>query len=180
MLDIYQLLKGCMRTCGCGKATRLRERNRKHDLTVRGKKHPLYPTWLAMTQRCENPGNDSYGDYGGRGIVVWNDWHDPQNFIDWIMANLGPKPKGLSLDRIDNDGDYEPGNVRWATASQQQRNKRQGDWVLERPGAPRLTITERRQLAAELSGRGISGREIAGVLGVSPAAVCHYLAAART
>lgn len=76
-----------------------------------------------MLRRCEDSDNKSYPRYGGRGIAVCGEWHDVAVFIAWIEANIGPRPDGMSIDRIDNDGNYEPGNVRWATRSQQQRNK---------------------------------------------------------
>jgi hypothetical protein len=73
-----------------------------------------------MRRRCENPGNKQYKDYGGRGIMVCERWHRFENFL----ADVGERPAGLSLDRIDNDGNYEPGNVRWSTRSEQSLNKR--------------------------------------------------------
>jgi hypothetical protein len=77
-----------------------------------------------MLQRCENPAADNYKDYGGRGIKVCPQWHDVRVFIADIDRLLGPRPKGMTLDRIDVNGDYGPGKVRWATASQQALNRR--------------------------------------------------------
>ncbi len=85
-----------------------------------------------MLQRCEDSGCKSYPRYGGRGIAVCAEWHDVVAFIAWIEANLGQRQEGLTLDRIDNDGNYEPGNVRWATRSQQQRNRDQANLVASR------------------------------------------------
>lgn len=80
-----------------------------------------YKSWLAMRQRCNKPGVTSYEDYGGRGIRVCERWESFENFL----ADMGPRPVGTTLDRYPNgDGNYEPGNVRWATSAEQARNKR--------------------------------------------------------
>lgn len=83
---------------------------------------PEYRAWDNMKRRCNNPNAPAYPNYGGRGIRVTPEWLDDfQAFYD----HVGPRPAGgYSLDRIDNDGDYEPGNVRWATAVEQVRNSR--------------------------------------------------------
>ena len=85
--------------------------------------HPLYHTWWNMVRRCHHPAHPAYPRYGGREIWVWEPWRtDVRHFIEWIEANLGPRPDGMSLDRIDNDGWYEPGNLRWATPKMQTAN----------------------------------------------------------
>jgi hypothetical protein len=77
-----------------------------------------------MMRRCKSQEHPGYHRYGGRGISVCDEWRaSPAAFIAWVDANLGPRPSGMTLDRIDNDGNYEPGNVRWATAAQQQANR---------------------------------------------------------
>jgi hypothetical protein len=81
--------------------------------------------WKSMMARCYNPKTDRYPEYGGRGIEVCDEWHDVQVFIEWIETHLGPRPDGMSLDRIDTEHDnYEPGRVRWATASEQAVTRR--------------------------------------------------------
>jgi hypothetical protein len=84
-------------------------------------KNPAYSCWKSMIQRCTNPKAPNYALYGGRGIEVCSEWRTYEAFL----RDMGPRPSmEHSLDRIDVDGDYEPGNVRWATRSEQQRNKR--------------------------------------------------------
>src|ERR1039458_5005472 len=83
--------------------------------------HPLYKTWLNIRQRCNTETCVDYRDYGGRGITVDPRWDDFAVFLD----DVGQRPsKQHSLDRIDNEGNYEPGNVRWATAKEQTANRR--------------------------------------------------------
>lgn len=78
-----------------------------------------YKSWAAMVQRCTNPNNHKWPRYGGRGITVCERWRDYENFL----ADMGPRPSGMTLDRYpNNDGNYEPGNCRWATPTQQQNN----------------------------------------------------------
>lgn len=82
---------------------------------------PEYKVWAAMKQRCQNPRNSRYHRYGGRGITVCPEWLDS---FDAFLAHVGPRPsKGYSLERINNNGNYEPGNVKWATHQQQALNR---------------------------------------------------------
>lgn len=111
-------------SCGCLLADRRIESHTTHGHARKSGRHPLYFTWNMMKQRCENPNNRKYRRYGARGILVCDEWrNDPAAFIAWIEQNLGQRPAGMTLDRIDNDGNYEPGNVRWATPRQQRANQ---------------------------------------------------------
>lgn len=83
--------------------------------------HPAFSCWGKMKTRCSNPKNKEYPNYGGRGIKVCDRWKKFSNFWEDMGATW---KSGLSIDRIDNDGNYEPGNCRWATAKIQSRNKR--------------------------------------------------------
>lgn len=103
----------------------------RSDKSVTGHKHPLYQTWVNMLNRCYGENTPSYRWYGGRGITVCDRWRcatgDTRGTVQGFhnfLADMGERPKGLSIDRIDNDGNYEPGNCRWATASEQQANTR--------------------------------------------------------
>jgi len=95
-------------------------------------KHPLYHVWWKMMQRCYDPELPAFRNYGGRGITVCDEWHDVGKYIAWVDAHLGPRPGGFgpkgwpefTLDRIDNDGNYEPGNLQWADWHQQRANQR--------------------------------------------------------
>jgi hypothetical protein len=88
------------------------------------KHHPLYAVWSGARSRCLNKNDPSYPHYGARGITMYSAWvDDPGSFIAWIEENLGPRHEGMSIDRIDNDGNYEPGNLRWATKAEQLRNR---------------------------------------------------------
>jgi hypothetical protein len=99
----------------------------KHGLS----RHPLYSTWRGILSRCENPWDESYPRYGGRGIAVCPEWHDVAVFVAWIEENLGPRPEGqypggqpvYTLDRVDNNGNYEAGNVEWRDRKQQALNR---------------------------------------------------------
>lgn len=95
-------------------------------------RHPLYKTHHGMMRRCYHPDQEGFDSYGGRGIRVHKSWHDVRVFIAWVEENLGPRPAGCTLDRVDNDGDYEPGNVQWADAPAQQSNRRKVTALQER------------------------------------------------
>jgi hypothetical protein len=86
--------------------------------------HKLHSVWANMIQRCEHPRDPSFRNYGGRGITVCPRWHSFPVFLEDILGAIGQRPAGMTLDRVRNDGNYEPGNVRWATHKQQANNRR--------------------------------------------------------
>jgi hypothetical protein len=108
----------------------------KHGHHVNHKPSPTYASWHGMLQRCLNPNNKRYYDYGGRGITVCERWRDFQPFL----ADMGERPTGSTLDRIDNNRGYEPGNCRWATRREQYFNRRHHRMV-ETPRG-KMTVTE--------------------------------------
>lgn len=134
---IDHFLKENVRSCGCLNREVARERmkareprtgedhpNFKNGLARQGvNRHPLYRRWNSMMQRCYNEKDPAFARYGGRGIKVHESWHDSASFVAWIEQNLGPCPQGYSLDRWDNDGNYAPDNVRWASPQDQARNQ---------------------------------------------------------
>jgi hypothetical protein len=115
------LFNGTTQSCGCLQKELAKKLNTKHDLC----QYRLYGIFKEIKSRCENKNNWRYKYYGARGISIYQEWlDDPKKFIDWIDENLGARPtKKHSLDRIDNDGNYEPGNLRWADTKTQSRNR---------------------------------------------------------
>lgn len=104
-------------SCGCDRAV--------HGMARPGQLHPLYRVWLAMRARCSNPNNKDYKWYGGRGITVCPEWDDFTQFA----RDMGSRPPGRSLDRIDNDGPYSKDNCRWATKAEQMKNTSVARWI---------------------------------------------------
>jgi len=127
--NLQSLIKGETTSCGCyhrellaqlSKSAEQRARRTKHGQTH----HPLYSTWNGMMARCYDERHAGFKNYGARGITVCEAWHDVRVFVAWVEQNLGARPDGRTMDRIDNDAGYAPGNIRWATYSEQRRNRR--------------------------------------------------------
>lgn len=109
-------------SCGCAKVEQLVDRRLRHGAKANRSRTPEYSTWVGIITRCENPKVEGYKHYGARGVRICERWRsDFANFL----ADMGPRPsRGHSIDRINVEGNYEPGNCRWATSSEQARNKR--------------------------------------------------------
>ena len=140
--DASRIKSGNTKSCGCLK----REGQTTHGLS----KHPLFGTWRKLVRRCTNPDDAGWVNYGGDGIKVCDRWLDPAAFIEDIEREIGPRPPGrhpgglpkFTLDRIDNDGDYEAGNVKWSTQSEQVKNQRKTVPRAQQPKAMAARIAE--------------------------------------
>ena len=117
-------------SCGCYQKEMARKAQTTHGLA--GTR--IHYEWVAMKQRCSNPNETGYKNYGGRGIQVCDEWRVSfQAFYDHVSALPHYGEPGRSLDRIDNECDYEPGNVRWATRHEQNINKRTAKGYWDKP-----------------------------------------------
>lgn len=129
------LTSGNTRSCGCLKHEMVAQKNTSHGLSRDLAR--LSSIWSAMRQRCSNPNNKRFHNYGGRGIKVCARWDDFSKFV----SDMGERPSSeFSIDRIDNNGDYEPGNCRWATAKVQANNFRRNRLVTF--GGKTLSLSE--------------------------------------
>jgi hypothetical protein len=142
---IYSVKSRNTKSCGCWKLRTLIQNgknNRTHGHTINGKQSPTWKTWMSMINRCTNRKHKHFADYGGRGIAISDRWMKFENFLE----DMGERPQSKTLDRIDNNGNYEPGNCRWATKKEQCNNSRANIIVYFR--GERMTLAQ----AAEIVG----------------------------
>jgi hypothetical protein len=145
-------LKGNSKSCGCKKNELLSRANIKHGHARVGAKSLIYGRWWTMLQRCQNPNDGGYKNYGARGIKVCERWQKFENFY----ADVGDPPPGRELDRIENGGNYEPGNWRWVSHQKNSSNRRNNK-------------------KHSFEGESLVASEIARLIGVHPATVLRRL-----
>lgn len=116
------LKNGSSSSCGCLRDELAKKRATTHSLT----KTPEHRTWGSMIQRCTNKNHHAFHNYGGRGIKICHQWRT--DFLQFL-SDMGKRPEGTTLDRIDVNGDYEPSNCRWATETQQKNNRRDNRYI---------------------------------------------------
>lgn len=121
--DNYQVRTGLKKSCGCLRSKNISKGKKRHGhRPLHEKCTTEYNSWRGMLERCYNPKNISFKNYGGRGIEVCQSWR--KSFADFL-ADMGEKPdKTMSIDRIDVNGNYEPSNCKWSTRLEQSANKR--------------------------------------------------------
>lgn len=153
------LLDGSTQSCGCWRKERGASQSTVHGLY----RSRIYKIWAGIKSRCNNPNDLGYRNYGGRGVTICQKWNDSFVAFNADVAMLaGYNDPSLSLDRINNDGNYEPSNVRWATNAQQRRNSRQNhmlthkgktqclvDWAIE-CGLTHTLLSQRLKMGWEL------------------------------
>lgn len=125
IIERGSLLKGLTKSCGCLRRERGRPDNITHGATINYSMTPTYVSWIAMKNRCNNPKASDYKYYGGRGIRVCKRWSSFSEFL----GDMGEKPDGLTIERINNERGYSPSNCKWATRLEQSRNTRRNKRV---------------------------------------------------
>jgi len=174
-VSVYDLLSGKSRNCGCVRRRSVGLIARTHG-KARTAEHVI---WLAMIDRCRNPRNKNYPRYGGRGITVCDRWMES---FAAFLSDMGKRPsRKHSIDRIDNDHGYEPGNCRWATVAEQHRNK--SNTVRLTAGGVTRTMTEWAAVTgipySTLRNRRRCGWPDESIVGVAPLSIAEVTARAR-
>lgn len=162
------LRDGRVVTCGCGRKTRLGDFTRSHGKSDTG----AYNSWVGARSRCHNPSNPNFQWYGGRGITMCQRWRDS---FSAFLEDMGDRPPGTTIDRINNDGDYTPGNCRWVTQEANCGNTRIAKSVLWRG-----QMRSRNAIARFESIPGPSLKEAARRFATMDEAVAHVKAHRRT
>lgn len=115
------LRSGHTKSCGCKKAALVAAARKTHGHSQGGRVSPTYGSWHNMLRRCSEPTHNRYHLYGGRGVTVCDRW---ANSFENFLEDMGERPEGKTLDRVDVNGNYEPANCKWSTPTEQARNRR--------------------------------------------------------
>ena len=126
-VSVRNLITGNTKSCGCYNKDLIIQRSTKHNAKTRGSKDRLYSTWVEMRRRCYTESCKSYENYGGRGITICSEWGDFNNFRDWALSS--GYEEGLTIERLNVNGNYEPLNCTWIPKPEQSKNRRMCHFV---------------------------------------------------